>query len=483
MKDNDLRKKRIQRKRIRIIILSLIIVLLLGCGGYFFSRTHLILNNPRDLFKTKADIDTNVSSSQIANGSDSALTQEGNDTQDGIIDSPNESSSLVDDDIVNVLLLGIDRTPNGKTSSGTMAHADAIMVVAINFVKNEVNLVSLPRDSFVNMPDVKGFYKLNCLFNVGGGYEDKNGGGFTKMCEASQWLLGGIPIDYYYSVDFEAVMELVDAIGGVDYEMDMDYTGTSGTDYQRGEQHLDGLGVLDYLRARRNATQGANDRERVNRQKRMMIAIFKQMKKSNLLKSLPSMLNSVKKGFYTNTSIEQTLAIANYARKFNPDSIGTYSLYGEYKAGPIAWNWTFVDPENRIEVIQKVWGVTVSPLECTSYEFMTWLKDFGFLALKYKSTAELIVKAAEDMPSLDTEQQTAYDELLNSYNKLATAYDVASHSLINDDTYAMKSDMDDLRLKARDLAKKINYQGRMEWYVLSPWCEDIGINEIYVDFA
>lgn len=483
MKDNDLKKKRIRRKRSRIIILSVIIVLLLGCGGFFYSRTHLILNNPQDLFKTKVDTKADVSSSQIADGSDSAVSQEGNDTQDGIIDSPNEPSTLVDDDIVNVLLLGIDRTPNGKTSSGTMAHADAVMVIAINFVKNEVNLVSLPRDSFVNMPGVKGFYKLNCMFNVGGGYEDKNGGGFTKMCEASQWLLGGIPIDYYYSVDFEAIMELVNAIGGVDYEMDMDYTGHSGAHYQKGMQHLDGQGVLDYLRARRNATQGANDRERVNRQKQMMIAIFKKVKSSNLFTALPSILNSVKSGFFTNTSIEQTLAIANYARKFDPDSIGTYSLYGEYKAGPIAWNWTFVDPQNRIDVIQKVWGVAVSPLECTSYEFMTWLRDFGFLALKYKSTAESVWKAAQNISSLNTEQQAAYDEFSSSYNTFTTAYDVASHSLINDDTYAMVDAMDDLRIKTQDLAKLINYQEKMEWNVASSWCEDTGINEVYVDFA
>ena len=482
MKDKDL-KKATKRKRVRIVILLVIIVLLLGCGGYFYSRANLILNSPRDLFKTKTDEKSSVSSIENSNGSDNAAMQDNSAAQEVLDSSTSEPNILVDDDIVNVLLLGIDRTPDGKTSSGTMAHADAIMVIAINFVKNEVNLVSLPRDSFVNMPNVKGFYKLNCMFNVGGGYEDSYGGGFTKMCEAARWLLGGIPIDYYYSVDFEAIMELVDAIGGVDYEMDMDYTGHSGTHYQKGTQHLNGQGVLDYLRARRNATLGANDRERVNRQKRMMIAIFNKVQSSNLIKTLPSILSSVKSGFFTNTNIEQTLAIANYARNIKPDSIGTYSLYGEYKAGPIAWNWTFVNPENRIEVIQKVWNVTVSPLECTSYEFMSWLKDYGFLALKYKSNAELVKVQAESFSSLNTEQQIAYDMFLESYNALIAAYDTASHSLIEDDTFAMISAKDDLRIKTQDLTKLINFEGKLEWMVASSWCEDSGINGVYVDFA
>ena len=63
------------------------------------------------------------------------------------------------------------------------------------------------------------------------------------MCDAAQWTLGGIPINYYYSVDFDALISLVDAIGGVDFDMDMSYQGDYGY-YHKGAQHLDGLGVL-----------------------------------------------------------------------------------------------------------------------------------------------------------------------------------------------------------------------------------------------
>ena len=51
-------------------------------------------------------------------------------------------------------------------------------------------------------------------------------------------------------------MEIGDLIGGIDYDLDMAYTGSSGRTYQKGYQHLDGTGIYDYMRARRNATSG-----------------------------------------------------------------------------------------------------------------------------------------------------------------------------------------------------------------------------------
>ena len=477
MNDNkDLRnqpkkKKKRNTKRTVIILLVVLLVLLAG-GGYLYSRGRLILHNPGDLFDdasmptaTPAEEESETDEVQQATAAPDKTTEETSDNTG----------------ITNILLLGVDRTPEGFTSSGSMPHADAIMVVAINFDANTVNLVSLPRDSFVNMPSVKGFYKLNGIFNVGGGYDDPDAA-FSLMCDAAEWMLGGISVDYYYSVDFEAVMDLVDAIGGVDYDMDMAYTGTSGRNYLQGIQHLDGQGVLDYLRARKNATQGSSDRGRVNRQKQMMVAIFKELKKSNLLSTIPQIISAVNNGLYTNTTTEQTLALANFARKIDTNAIGTYSLYGDYKEGPIAWNWTFVDPDNRTAVIQEVWGITVSPLECTSYEFMTWLRDYGFSALKYLSTAESVGVYTRDIGTLSAEQSEAYAAYSEAYSALQKAYDLAAHSLATEDSQLLIEAQATLRTNTQLLAQVIGYDSTMIWSVGSSWCADEGINKVYVDF-
>ena len=457
-----------------VIILLVVLLLLLGGGGYLYSRVHIIVNNPGDLFDEAALPTATATSKEASQTPDEA------DESTPIPEEGTEETSEKTG-IINILLLGVDRTPEGGTSSGSMPHADAVMVIAVNFDDNTVDLVSLPRDSFVNMPSVKGFYKLNGIFNVGGGYDDPDAA-FSLMCEAAEWMLGGISVDYYYSVDFEAVMELVDAIGGVDYDMDMSYSNSDGRTYKEGMQHLDGQGVLDYLRARRNATTDANDRGRVNRQKKMMIAIFKQLKEANLLSTIPQVISSIKDGLYTNTTMEQTLALANYARKIDPNTIGTYSLYGDYKSGPIAWNWTFVDPDNRIAVIQEVWGVTVSPLECTSYEFMTWLRDYGFSALKYLSTAESVGDYAAQLGTLTTEQSDAYAVYSDAYSALQQAYDQAAHSLTTEDSQLVAEAQATLRTDTQLLAKAISYGETMRWNVDSPWCADTGINEVYVDF-
>jgi len=457
-----------------VIILVIVLLLLIGGGGYMYSRIRIIVNNPGDLFD------------EAALPTATAIVEEASQTPD----EADESTPIPDKEaeetaektgITNILLLGVDRTPEGGTSSGSMPHADAVMVIAVNFDDNTVDLVSLPRDSFVNMPSVKGFYKLNCMFNVGGGYDDPDGA-FSMMCEAAEWMLGGISVDYYYSVDFEAVMELVDAIGGVDYDMDMAYTGHSGRHYSTGMQHLDGQGVLDYLRARKNATHGSSDRGRVNRQKDMMIAIFKKLKESNLLSTIPQLISSINDGLYTNTTTEQTLALANYARKIDTNTIGTYSLYGDYRAGPIAWNWTFVDPDNRIAVIQEVWGVTVSPLECTSYEFMTWLRDYGFSALKYLSTAELVGNYTSQIGTLTLEQSNGYATYTTAYSALQQAYDTAAHSLSTEDTQLMLEAKKTLNEETKQLAELVSYEQVLYWNVGSSWCADTGINEVYVDF-
>lgn len=460
-----------KHKKRAIIIWLIILLLIIGGGSYLYYGSQVILNNPGDLFEeaslpaTEAKADTST-------------------TNEVLETTPTPEKSQSDSDkelnVVNILLLGIDRTPNGGTSSGTMPHADAIMVIAIDFDENTVNLVSLPRDAFVNMPLVKGFYKLNCLFNVGGGYEAQNGEGFLMMCQAAEWILGGISIDYYYSVDFQAVVDLVDAIGGVDFDMDMNYHGTRY--YAKGMQHLDGQGVLDYLRARTNATVDANDRGRVNRQKEMIVAIFQQLKQSNLLDTVPKIIFSMRDKLFTNTSMEQTLALANFARNVNSDSIGMYSLYGDYKEGPIAWNWTFIDPDNRIAVIREVWGVTVPPLECTSYDFMEWLKESGFLALKYLSTAESVGDYAMQLESLSAEQTNTYTAYSDAYYALQNAYDTAAHSLSKEDTQTLISAQKILKEKTEQLAKLIEYNQGLHWYVRSPWTSDTGINQVYVDF-
>ena len=184
-------------------------------------------------------------------------------------------------------------------------HSDVMIVLTINKTTGQVSMISLPRDTYAKIPGVDGVYKLNAALNCGG--EWPNESAFEKVCQAAQWMLGGsgseddpIVIPYYFAVDMEAVKGLVDSIGGVDYDVDIAFS-IQGRSYVKGEQHMDGQAVLDYLRVRKEETSthegivsedadgATGDGARVNRQKQMLVAIFEKIKSNGLLASIPSL--------------------------------------------------------------------------------------------------------------------------------------------------------------------------------------------------
>jgi len=268
-------------------------------------------------------------------------------------------------DIVNIMLIGVDHSVERETWRGKKAfHADVMIVLAINKNTGEVNLISLPRDTYAQIPGVKGIYKLNASLDCGGGWPSEANGystsGFDKVCEAASWMLGGIPVKYYYAVDMNAVKGLVDAIGGVqNFDLEFDFT-MQGRSYRKGVQpHMDGQAVLDYLRVRKGIAE-AGDLNRINRQKRMLVAIFDKIKKNGLLPSIPGLLESFDGNLYTNTTLAQTAALAAFAYNVDPDSIGMYSMGGRSQ-NIFNWNFVLTDQTARVKLIKQIYGVDVEP--------------------------------------------------------------------------------------------------------------------------
>lgn len=267
-------------------------------------------------------------------------------------------------DIVNILLIGVDFSEERLTWNGKKEwHSDVMMVLAVNFEDNRADLISLPRDTYAKIPGIDGIYKMNASLNCGGGlYNDDgtvNPAGLEKVCETAEWMLGGIPVDYYYAVTMTSLKQLVDAFGGLDYDLEFSYT-IQGRSYKKGMQHMDGQAVLDYCRVRK-ATNGIpaseqGDPNRVNRQKRILVAFFEQMKKTNLIVKIPEILDAFNGELFTNCTPAQTAALAVFAYDLDRSTIGMYSMGGT-TASLFQWNFCFTDQENRVKIIKKVYGV------------------------------------------------------------------------------------------------------------------------------
>lgn len=150
----------------------------------------------------------------------------------------------------NVLILGM----GGEGHDGPLL-TDTIILLSYNYEKNEVYMVSIPRDMIIKTED--GMYKkINNLYSIGENIEKGTGLEYAKKNIEKNI---GIPIHYGASVDFFGFKEIVDALGGVDVYID-----NSFIDYQyptenhkiqtikftKGAHHLDGIEALQFARSR-----------------------------------------------------------------------------------------------------------------------------------------------------------------------------------------------------------------------------------------
>ena len=202
------------------------------------------------------------------------------------------------DERMNVLIVGIDKTP-WRTATLT----DSMMVVSIDPVGETATIVSLPRD-LVRVPLGDGNVfgpKLNSLMAYADRHpEDFPEGGMRALEDAIGALLG-IEVHYYAKIDFYGFVELVDAVGGVDIDVkrafyDETYDGIGvnpkgvyGWGVEVGVNHFGGWEALAYSRARK--ADGESDFTRAGRQQEVMLALRdKILSDGSLLMNLPALL-------------------------------------------------------------------------------------------------------------------------------------------------------------------------------------------------
>jgi LCP family protein required for cell wall assembly len=333
------------------------LVLIIVCVGIY---VYAIWSDPMGQFVSVANqITPSPSASQSAEGTNGSKSEPAPDPLE-ILKSQADTSFLKD--TINILLIGVDHSVERDTDEwakhgGKQAfHSDVMLILAINKSTGAINMISLPRDTYAKIPGVDGIYKLNASIDCGGGWHTD--AGFKKVCEAASWMLGGIPVEYYYAVDMNAVKGLADGIGGVqNFDVEMEFT-MDGRAYKAGVQDMNGQAVLDYLRVRKHIDD-AGDLNRVNRQKKMLIAIFNKIKQNGLLTSIPGMLEAFQGNLYTNVPLSYTAGLALFAYNVSPDSIGMYSMGGKYHYGIFNWNFVITDQKARVDLIKKIYNADV----------------------------------------------------------------------------------------------------------------------------
>jgi LCP family protein required for cell wall assembly len=171
----------------------------------------------------------------------------------------------------NILLIGVD-DPSGNgglfddLSSGDWTpgkfRSDAIMVLHVSGDRRTAQLVSIPRDSFVDVPG-RGRDKINSSFSDGGPEE------LAEVVES----LSDLHIDHAVVIDFEHLADLTTALGGIDVVQPEDVTDPrNGYTWHKGPLHLEGDQAVWYVRQRYGMPRG--DFDRIQRQQNVLRALL-----------------------------------------------------------------------------------------------------------------------------------------------------------------------------------------------------------------
>ena len=254
---------------------------------------------------------------------------------------------------VNILVMGIDRVPGAAEGSPQMfgGNSDTMLLLRIDPSDDSVKLLSIPRDTQVNIPGV-GTTKIN----------DANVKGGPKLAaQTVSQLLNGVPIDRYVRVSTEAFRELVDLLGGVEVYVPkpmnyVDHTQKLTIHLSPGLQTLNGNQAEQFARFRHDAI---GDIGRVQRQQILLKALLKQLTRPMTLPRLPGLVTTMQKYIDTNLTTEEMLALVGAGRKLSQGNFKMVMLPGRFSS-PEEFTASFwiMDAAGRDRVMQQYFNIT-----------------------------------------------------------------------------------------------------------------------------
>lgn len=217
---------------------------------------------------------------------------------------------------VNILLLGGD---SRGLKPNEIPRSDSVMVASIDPVTKKSTLFSILRDTYVKIPGY-GSDRINAAIAVGG----------PNLAMKTVSDLMGIPIQYYVYTDFKGFIALVDAIGGIDIDVEknMKYSDSEDDheydiDLKKGMQHLDGKMALQYVRFRHDAM---SDFARTERQRKFMKTLAEKLQTTTSLIKLPRILQKIDPYIETNLTVAQMIRLGGLGFELRTEGLASQQV-------------------------------------------------------------------------------------------------------------------------------------------------------------
>lgn len=251
-------------------------------------------------------------------------------------------------ELTTFLLVGLD-TPDQEVKKAPV-RSDVIIVGALDAQAGKVSLISIPRDTYVYIPD-RGMDKINHAFAFGGG---TRGDGGVKLLQQTVMRFLGLPrIDSYVVIDMNTIVQMVDAIGGITVRLDRSVWLDENTQLPKGEHRLNGHQALLLVRQRKLDPQG--DFGRIKNQQAFLRGVLEEFRSVGMNEKL-SLASYALKHVRTNVSLTYAVGMMNSLKDLTVDDITSYII-----PGTDLWlkGIAYVKPDlNRtVEIAQEVFGV------------------------------------------------------------------------------------------------------------------------------
>ena len=251
-------------------------------------------------------------------------------------------------DNISILFVGVDDSETrGQGAEGS--RSDALMLATLNNKTKTIKLLSIPRDSYVYVPYV--------------GYKDKINhahayGGTRASIETIEELLD-IPVDYYVRMNFNAFIEVIDALGGIEAEvpyamLEKDEFDRNTIKLQPGLQTLNGQQALALARTRKQD----NDIERGKRQQEILKAIITKAASASSLTKYDDVIEALGDNMKTDMTFKEMKSFTSYLSNGVPhiDSL-TLQGYDDMSTGVYYYKLNEESLEETQHILQSHLGL------------------------------------------------------------------------------------------------------------------------------
>lgn len=312
---NETRKSRQGKKRILKTVLSVLMIAMVGVIAYMFKAYSDIGSTAESIYNEVSVVEMREESIEVE-----TATQP-----------------------ISFVLLGVD-TGTAEEKRTETGRSDTIIVCTVNPNTKTTTLLSIPRDSYaeiVGYSDVYDYYgdyydKMNHAYAFGG----------TEMSINTVQEFLNIPIDYYVEVNFDGLVDIVDAVGGIEITSPLTFD-FYGPQFIEGQtQTLTGYDALQFSRMRKQDPEG--DLGRQKRQQMVIKAILDKVLTMGTVVNYKNILSTLEDNVQLNMSLDEIISVASGYRK-SMENFQQFYVEGEELYIDEIYYY-YVDPKERLRL-------------------------------------------------------------------------------------------------------------------------------------